>query len=335
MKRPVPDSDETVRIAPGRLARPRPAGIGSAIAIGAVSGLVMVLAVIAIAWFVWPQAPRVSPPTAQTAAARVTSAEPELPIETATVAQILVHKPADLSIIQLAENPQIVVLDFASLTRQGTMLDRVAALIEKAGLPRDRILSADALDRAVKADGDVDGGFYYGHDYSAASLRRFFTIADRTHVQLTLGETLLRHLLDRLGWLKPDTIAGMISAPGVGANANVTAAARDTILTHELSHGEYFSNPAYASYVHQFFLDTMMPGEQAAFRTYLAGEGYDSTNAELIENETQAYLLFTPDPNFFSPSQVHMTPARRAELRAEFLHDMPKGWLKDLLSGLQ
>jgi hypothetical protein len=297
--------------------------------------LVIVLAAIAIAWFVWPQAPRVLPATVQTAGQKAASAEPELPIETATVAQVRVHRPTDLSIIRLAENPQIVVLDFASLQRQRIMLDRVAALIEKAGLPRDRILNADELDRAVKADGDVDAGFYYGHDYSAASLRRFFTIADRAHVQLTPGETLLRHLLDRLGWLKPDTMAGLISAPGVGASASVTAAARDTILTHEFSHGEYFSNPVYASYVHRFFLGTMTPEEQAAFRGYLAGEGYDSTNGELMENETQAYLLFTMDPEFFSPAQVHMTPARRTELRGEFLHDMPAGWLKDLLSGLQ
>jgi hypothetical protein len=335
MKRPLPDSDETVRIVPGRLARPRSPGIGSTIAIGAVSGLVIVLAAIVTAWLVWPQASRVSPPTVRTAGETAASAEPELPIEAATVAQILVHQPTNLSIIRLTENPQIVVLDFASLKRQRTMLDRVAALIEKAGLPRDRILNADELDRAVKADGDDDAGFYYGHDYSAASLRRFFDVADRAHVRLTPEEALLRHLLDRLGWLKPDAVAGLISAPGVGANANVTAAARDTILTHELSHGEYFSNPAYASYVHRFFLDTMAPAEQAAFRTFLAGEGYDSTNAELMENETQAYLLFTLDPEFFSPSQVHMTPSRRAELRAEFLHDMPAGWLKDLLSGLQ
>lgn len=266
---------------------------------------------------------------------KAASAELELPIETATVAQILVHQPTNLSIIRLVENPQIVVLDFASLKRQRGMLDRVAALIEKAGSPRDRILNADELDRAVKADGDVDAGFYYGHDYSAASLRRFFTIADQAQVRLTPEEALLRHLLDQLGWLKPDAVAGLISAPGVGANANVTAAARDTILTHELSHGEYFSNPTYASYVHRFVLATLTPAEQVAFRTYLAGEGYDSTNAELIENETQAYLLFTMDPKFFSPSQVHMTPSRRAELRAQFLQDMPAGWLKDLLVGLQ
>jgi len=195
-------------------------------------------------------------------------------------------------------------------------------------------LSAEELERADKTGGDADAGFYYGHDYSAASFLHFFAIADRTHVQLTSEEALLRRLLDQLGWIKPDTMAGMISVPRVGANANVTVAARDTILTHELSHGEYFSNPVYATYVHRFFQNTITPPEQAAFRTFLAGEGYDCGNAELVENETQAYLLFTPDPQFFSPSQVHMMPVRRAELRAAFLRDMPAGWLKNVLSGI-
>lgn len=334
MKRPALDSDETVLLAPGHRARPRLPGIGLKVAIGAIGGFVIIVAVIVIAWFVWPGASRVPSPAVRTIDSPVAAVKAELPIETATVKQIQAHQATDLSIIRLAENPQIVVLDFASLTRQRNMLDRIAALIEKADLPRDRILNAEELDRAVKAGGDADAGFYYGHDYSAASFLRFFAIADRTHVQLMPEEILLRHLLDRLGWANSDTMAGMISVPRVGASGSVTVAARNTILTHELSHGEYFSNPVYAAYVHRFFLKTVTPAEQAAFRTFLAGEGYDSGNVDLVENETQAYLLFTPDPLFFSPSQVHMTPERRAELRAGFLRDMQAGWLKDVLSGI-
>ena len=51
-------------------------------------------------------------------------------------------------------------------------MDRIAALIEKADLPRNSILSADELANAVKAGGDMEGGFYYGHDYSASSAAR-------------------------------------------------------------------------------------------------------------------------------------------------------------------
>jgi hypothetical protein len=292
-------------------------------------GLGVVVLAVAIGWFVWPEAPNI-PPVTTPAVAPVA----ELPIETATVDQIRVHEPGDLSVIRLAENPRIVVLDFASLTRQRNMLDRVAALIEKAGLPRDRILNAAELNSAVRSGGDADAGLYYGHDYSAASFVRFFDIADRAHVALTPEEQILRHLLERLGWMQPGTLAGLISVPRVGANVNVTAAARDTILTHELSHGEYFSNPVYAAYVHQFCMTALTPSEQAAFRAFLEEEGYDTGNPELVENETQAYLLFTPDPRFFALAQVHMTPERRADLRATFLRDMAPGWLKDVLAGV-
>jgi hypothetical protein len=273
-----------------------------------------------ISWRAYPPAPRPEPGPA---------------IEIATVTQVRLHAPTGLSVVRLAENPNILILDFASLTRQGHMLDRVAALVEKADLPRDRILTTEELDRAVQADGDMPSGFYYGHDYSAASLVRFFALADRTAMELTSDEALLRSLLAREGWLKPGLAAGLISLPGLGANATITRGTRDAILAHELSHGEYFSNPSYADYVHRFWLTTLTEQERAGFRTFLHGEGYDTANPEIVENETQAYLLFTMDPHFFRPSLAGLTVARRAELRAAFLRGMQMGWLRDLLSTLQ
>jgi hypothetical protein len=316
----------------GYAGRPRVLRSGFKVAIVAGAGCFVAVVAIAVIGTVWPRSAAVHPPMPPTAATPIDF--PPLPVETATVQQIRVHEAADLSVIRLAENPRIVVLDFASLSRQRNMLDRVAALIEKVNLPRDRILNKGELESAVQAGGEDDAGFYYGHDYSYASLVRFFAIADRDHVVLTQEEVTLRRLLGSLGWTTPCVAAGLISVPRVGANGNVTMAARDTILPHELSHGEYFSNPAYAAYVHHFFLTVMTPPEQEAFRNFLVEEGYDPSSVELIENETQAYLLFTPDPRFFSLPEVHMTPARRAELRIAFLVGMPAGWLKDVLSGI-
>ena len=255
-------------------------------------------------------------------------------IETASIEQIRSHRPADVSVIRVAESPSVVVLDFASLAKQGRTLDRVAALIEKGGLPKDRILNPGELERAVKAGGDTDGGFYYGHDYSAASLRRFFSIADRDGVALTPEEVDLRRLLEQLGWLDPDAVAGLISVPAAGADVRVTVAARNGILSHELSHGAYFSDPRHAAYAHEFFLTALKPSEQAAFRAFLGREGYAVDDPELVENETQAYLVFTPDPLFFKPALVKMTPERRTELRLAFQRGMPDGWLKDMLAGI-
>ena len=68
---------------------------------------------------------------------------------------------------------------------------------------------------------------------------------------------------------------GLISIPAVGADDKVTAAARTAILHHELSHGEFFSNPAYADYVHQFWLTELTDAERDGVRRFLAKEEYD------------------------------------------------------------
>ena len=93
------------------------------------------------------------------------------------------------------------------------MLDRVAALVEKAGLPRDRVLSDPDLLAAIHERGDTIETFYYGHDYPASALARFFQLADQEHVQLNQQEETLRALLNQLGWLKPGANGALITIP--------------------------------------------------------------------------------------------------------------------------
>ncbi len=267
--------------------------------------------------------------------APVRATDAAVQVTTATVEEIRRDDPSGLSVFRVAENPRIVVLDFASLVEQGRMLDRIAALTEKSGLPRDRIVDADELSRAIQSEGGKDPWFYYGHDYSAAELARFFAVSVHTDVALTPEEDRLRHLAEQLGLLEADSQGALISIPRVGADSNVTPGARDTILSHELSHGEYFSNPTYARYVRQFWTVALTEKEREDFRGFLERQGYDRGNPEIMENETQAYLVFTMDPRFFTPSQVGMSAERRAELRSVFLRDMPEGWLRDLLERLQ
>ena len=275
-----------------------------------------------------------SPPAQPPPNATVPPEPPEFPVTTASVATILADVPTGLSVFRLAENPNIIVLDFASLPEQGRMLDRIAALTEKQELPRDRVLSPPEMTQAVQKESDGTGWFYYGHDYSVAELNRFFDLAAQQSATLSPQEAKLERLLTQLHWRNAGGKGALISLPRVGADDNVSDTTRHTILTHELSHGEYFSNPAYADFVHQFWQTALTAPERQAFRDYLAHEGYDRNSQEIMENETQAYLLFTRDPKFFTPSDVGMTAARRAELRATFQRDMPAGWLKDLLANL-
>jgi hypothetical protein len=274
-----------------------------------------------------PTPPAPSPGTAE-------ATLPNLHIETATEQDVLDHvdnEGQDITVFRFKANPRILVLDFKSLQDQGRMLNRTAALVEKTDLPRDRVLSDSELDAAVKASGDTVETYYYGHDYSAPSLVRFFSLADRESIRLTRQEQELRRLLREDGWFEPNADAGLITIPQIGADEHVTARARATILHHELSHGEYFTDPAYAAFVHRFWLQTLTEADRQRIRTHLHSLGYDQAQDDLMENEAQAYLMFTDDPEFFKPEMVGMTRGHLNELRMGFWRTMPQGWLRDSL----
>jgi hypothetical protein len=234
-----------------------------------------------------------------------------------------------LAIFRFAANPRVLVLDFSDLLEQGMMLNRVAALVEKAGLPHDRLLNDAELDAAIRAQGDRPETYYYGHDYSAAALARFFALAERDHVALTAQEQTLHALLAQTGYLRPGVFAGLISIPQAGLDPLIDAVGRATILHHELSHGEYFSNPVYTAYAQHFWSDVLDDHDRTLFTRFLMREGYDGTLQDLMINETQAYLMHTADPRFFSATALGMSAEALNRLQAAFLLGMPPGWLRD------
>ena len=282
---------------------------------------------------VWIWRPARLPVAAQTSAPvapkRVAPKPLEFALQPAGEAQILANTTPIETIFRFIPNPSILVLDFTDLHQQAMMLNRVAALIEKARLPRDRVLTDAELAAAIAASGDSVDTYYYGHDYSAAALRRFFTLAGRDHVALTPQEQTLRRLLAQEGLLTPGARGALISIPHAGLDKLIDMAARATILQHELSHGEYFTNPVYAAYTRHFWATGLTDAERAAFVRFLASQGYDQADQDLMMNETQAYLMHTPDPRFFNAGVVGMTQAALDALRAGFLRNMPQGWLRD------
>jgi hypothetical protein len=50
-----------------------------------------------------------------------------------------------------------------------------------------------------------------------------------------------------------------------------------------------------------------------------------------MENEAQAYLMFTDSSDFFTPEMIGMSKTRLTELRSGFFRGMPAGWLRDSL----
>ena len=250
-------------------------------------------------------------------------------VRLADEAEIVSHVGDGVNVFRFAPNRRVLVLDFTSLLEQGLTLNRIAALVEKVGLPRDRVLSDAELEAAILASGDTMETYYLGHDYQAADLNRFFVLADRDGVRLRPQENWLRQVLRQEGLLGPDMRGALISIPQSGAGHGVDAALRAGILRHELSHAEFFTSRVYAEYVRRFWRDSLGDEGRSAFRRYLATQGYDPANEDLMANETQAYLMHTTDARLFSAASLGVSLEILGQWQAEFLLGMPNGWLRD------
>jgi hypothetical protein len=250
----------------------------------------------------------------------------QIPTQTATIAQIDAHRGTTPTLFHLQEDPNVLVLDFPVLHEQAQMLNRIAALIEKADMPRDRVVTEAELDAPIHAAGGDPDAYYYGHDYRAADLARFFQLAAQQKIPLNPQETWLRDTLDHDGWLAPEANGALISIPGI--TAAIDAASRTTIFRHELSHAVYFTDPAYVALTKHFWNDMLTDTERAAIKAFLGKDGYDTKDEDLMANEGQAYLIHTRDPRYFMPAMVGIDPTREAILRGTFVDAIPEPWLR-------
>jgi len=239
---------------------------------------------------------------------------------------------ADWQVHRLAGHPAVLVIEFPTLAAQGEALNRAAALIEKKGGSRSAVLSDAQLQALIHAAGDSAATFYFGHDYTAADLARFFSLADAQKLALNTSELRLRQLLQDAGLLIPSATAwrgadpgALVSFPAVQANDPRTArdesvdpARRASVMRHELSHGRYFTDPAYREHCAFFWRSLMREDERELWRRYLASQGYDRGNEDLMINETQALLMHTPDGRDFSAKELHLGDAELEGLRQRF-----------------
>ncbi len=240
---------------------------------------------------------------------------------------LLAARAPDTLLYRFSADPAIVVVLFPSLHEQALTLNRVAVFLEYAGASRTRVLDDAALYATIDAGRIQFDYFYDGHDYRAADLARFFATADEDGVVLNPSE---QHLRAEIARVRASRLGfgALISLPQAGVDA-LDASMRAAILRHELSHGLYFTDPAYAAMVARFWQTTMTEAERADFRRFLGDGRYDTANDDLIRNEMQAYLVHTRDARFFSPAAAGLTNAEAARLRTSFVTAMPPGWLRD------
>ncbi|MBP0466752.1 hypothetical protein J5Y09_22680 [Roseomonas sp. PWR1] len=273
-----------------------------------------------------PEAPGVATPapTAPSPPRSMTMAPPaDFAPPVASEEAILAHRAERPVIFRLDANPRVFVVDFPGLEVQGATLNRVAALVEKAGQPRDRVLPDAALAAAITASGETAGTYYYGHNYRGRDLERFFALADRDGIALNAEEQWLRREVARLRRLvpAPEDFA-LVSVPGL--EPRVDAAMRRAILHHEIGHGHFFTDARFAAHVALVWRDVFTEQERARFRAFLEREGYDPALEEVMMNEAMSYLIFTPDPRFFTPAHAGLDDVRADVLRAALRAGAPR-----------
>lgn len=277
----------------------------------AAAGLgVVILALGGAAFWWWPSAEVPSVPVPPPADPPRAAAPPLL-----DQAGILAHVAREPTALRWSANPRVWVLDFPTLASQGAAFNRTAALIEKAATPRDHVLDDAALAAAIAADRRTAEDWYFGHNYRLSDLERMVALADRAGLRLNPTEAWLREQMALARRLEPGVEVAVLGIPAIGMR--VDAQMRASILRHELAHGQFFTMPVFAAQVMAVWQTGFTEAERRAMRDFLARDGYDTAQEELMANEAMAYLLHTPDRRFFDPARdLGWSDAQADRLRA-------------------
>ena len=230
------------------------------------------------------------------------------------------------------------MIEFPNLLEQGLAFNRAAAFLEKRRGTRVRVLNDVELAALVRQSGDSAETFYFGHDYTGEQMRKFFAQCGAQNIALNVQELRLRALLLEATMLQeiaagPSGSTSQHAAkqqvvlsfsalqsddPASKADEGVDALRRESTLRHELSHGEFFTRPAYQKQSWKFWQTGLSKAERTMFRRMLAGMDYDPDNELLMVNETQAVLMHTPDTRAFDAHNLGLTQAQLKDLRARF-----------------
>lgn len=248
---------------------------------------------------------------------------------------ILNSRNSALVVWQYADNPNIYVFDFPSLTQQGRTFNRVTQLTEQFNEPYKRVLSIDEILKYMETIRRTQANFAFGHDVLVSELTLFFNLADRDKLELFAEETALRDFAIEQGlmkvWrgiyqaIKPDAV--ILSIPQTQDKREnepqVSELARRAIFTHEIAHGEYYANPYYAKYCQRFWFETLNDAQREVFKRFLSKYNYAVNQEELLVNEMQAYLMFTPDPQSFSAKKLGIKDEELEAMRDLFRKGKP------------
>ena len=249
--------------------------------------------------------------------------------------QTILNSQSDtLKVWNLANSPQIYIFDFPGLALQGRTFNRATQFTEQvqANTGYPKVLDNDETTKHLESIRRTQANFAFGHDLLISELVQFYNLVDRDKIDIFPEEIVLRDFLVEQGLVKvwrgfytavqPGVVILSIpqTQPKKADEPLVNDLARRAIFTHEIAHGEYYTNPYYAAYCRKFWTETLNDAQREAFIGLFKKYNYAVTMDELVVNEMQAYLMFTPDPNSFSAKKMGITDG---ELEAMFRHGKP------------
>jgi len=125
--------------------------------------------------------------------------------------------------------------------------------------------------------------------------------------------------------LMPDVV--ILSIPQVQERHDneprINELARRAIFTHEIAHAEFYTNPYYADYCRKFWSDKLSEAQRGVFQRFLSNYNYSINQQELLINEMQAYLMFTPDPNSISAARLGIEESEWEGMKVLFRQGRP------------
>ncbi len=250
---------------------------------------------------------------------------------------ILNAQSKTLVVWKFFDNPKLFIFDFPSLTHQGNTFNRITQFIEQVqqrnGYPV--VMSNTAFAQYLVSLRRTQADFAFGHDVLVSELVQFYNFADRDKIELFPEEIVLRDFLLQQGFIKlwrgfyqtlqPDIVVLSIpqEQPQRENEPVVTELARRTILLHEISHGEYYTNPYYANYCRHFWKTSLNDGQRHSFIQFFKKYNYDVTSGDLLVNEMQAYLMFTPDSHSFNAKKLGVSEDNLQSMRMMFRQGKP------------
>lgn len=251
-------------------------------------------------------------------------------------AQIVGNRSGKLAVWRYAGNPNIYVFDFPGLGYQGRSFNRITQFTEQqTSEAYPRVLTEQEMATRLAAARRSESDFAFGHDVMVHELVQFFNFAQRDKVPLNPEETAIKDFLVAQGlmrdwrgfWQAVQPNSVILSIPQTQAKSAgeplINATARYAILLHEMAHGEYYTNPYYTQYCQRFWQESLTDAQRLAFTNFLGKYNYATGSEPLLINETQAYLMFTPDAASFSARKLGVSQQELEAMRDAFRKGKP------------